>query len=658
MPSGQIPTLMSENHRERAQSVLTVCGIAWGLFGVYWFITGSICSSSICLMQVTVSYLVMLLLPKVDLKLLLHFYIGSALVALTAEGLVSGQAMSETPYFLSCLVLLSAHQLGPRAAVYWSVGSIVSIMFVHFGLSPGTIPVLRVSTPLDRFLAHVVIVVLTCAFSVYAEMAARRYASSIHTISDELKDQARQLNEMVCTDTLTGLANRHQLHTHVNSLIEHCRDNNQLMAILLIDLNGFKPINDTLGHAAGDEVLRIVAERMREAVGHNCLITRLGGDEFTVVVENPKNELEVVVLAGNIVRSISRDLELDDRQVDLGASIGISIYPQHAETTDQLLSMADAAMYEAKSQRCGVRVFEEEMLKRLDRRREVDVQLRESLSQDEFSLVYQPQVRISDNRIVGMEALLRLKRDGEYIMPDEFIPQLESSGFIVEVGRWIFNEACMQVRRWQQRGYELNMSINVSPIQFHHNSFLNTVWDAIESNGIDPSLLDIEFTETVLLDDAEVAIAKIDMLRESGISISIDDFGTGYSSLAYLKSLPISRLKIDRSFIKDYPSNDDGIIASTIIALAHNLGMTVIAEGVDSEAQLEFLRKNGCEEYQGYLFSKPLEWMACESLLIKESKSLEGAVYAESIECGVLVPSESTLQVDREAYSSTASLSD
>lgn len=621
MPSGQIPHVLSENHRDRAQSVLTLCGIAWGVFGVYWFVTGRICSSSICLVQVVASYLIMMLLPKFDLKLLLHSYIGSALFALVAESFISGQSLSETPYFLSCLVLLAAQQLGPRAAIHWSGASVLAILFVHFGLSDGTIPVMRDTTPFDRFLAHVAIVVWTCVLSVLAETAAQRYASSIHTISDELKDQARQLNEMVCTDALTGLANRHQLHTHLKAQIARCEETHELIAVLLIDLNGFKPINDTLGHAAGDEVLQIVAERMREAVGHNCLITRLGGDEFTVVVENPKNELEVVVLAGNIVRSISRDLELNERQVDLGASIGISIYPEHGQTTDQLLSMADAAMYEAKSQRCGVRVFEDEMLRRLDRRREVDVQLRESLTQDEFSLVYQPQVRISDNKIVGMEALLRLKRDGEFVYPDEFIPQLESSGFIVEVGRWILNEACLQVRRWQQRGYNLKMSVNVSPIQFHHNGFLDTVWDAIETNGIDPSLLDIEFTETVLLDDTEIAISKIDMLRESGISISIDDFGTGYSSLAYLKSLPISRLKIDRSFIKDYPKGDDGIIASTIISLAHNLGMTVIAEGVDSKPQLEFLRKSGCEEYQGYLFSRPLEWMQCESLLIEHSKS-------------------------------------
>ncbi len=605
--------------------MLTVCGVAWGAVGIYWFLTGRIFASSIGLAQIVVSYLVMTLIPRVNHRVLLHLYLGGTLVAMTVEALTSGQGSSEAPYFLACIVLIAANQLGPKAALCWASAAVLSVLFIHYGFTAEGLPLLRTPSKTDHLVAHVAIIGFVCTFSVFAEVSAREYAKSVNTISVELQDQARKLNELVCTDPLTGLPNRHQLHTHIESSLIRARDNDQILAVLLIDLNGFKPINDTLGHAAGDEVLRIVADRLRDAVSHNCLITRLGGDEFTVVVDNPKNELEVVVLGANIVRSISRDLELENRQVDLGASVGVAIYPRHAETTDQLLSMADAAMYEAKARQCGVRVFEEEMFERLDRKREVDIQLQESLSQDEFSLVYQPQVRISDGRIVGMEALLRLNRDGEFVMPTEFVPQLESSRFIVEVGRWILNEACLQARRWQQRGYNLCISINVSPIQFQHGSFIDTVWDAIENNGIPPSLVDIELTETVLVHDTEATIAKLDMLRESGVSISIDDFGTGYSSLAYLKSMPISRLKIDRSFIKDIPEEDDGMISSTIISLAHNLGMTVIAEGVDCEAQLEFLREQGCEEYQGYHFSRPLDWMACESLLIKHFSPLAKA---------------------------------
>ena len=393
--------------------------------------------------------------------------------------------------------------------------------------------------------------------------------------------------------------------------------NGTRVAILLLDLDGFKKINDRHGHAAGDQVLREVASRLADAVratdGH---IARLGGDEFTVLLENLPDDFAAVLTGGKIVRSISRDYRYQGRDLKLGASVGVATYPKDGKSLDELISYADAAMYSAKANRLGVQLYIPSMTEESRRVQEMVSQLAGAINRDEFNLVYQPQIDIRTKRIVGMESLLRWDRNGtEIVSPAEFISHLEDSGSIIEVGRWVLEQSCRQAKLWSEANTPVRVSVNVSTVQFRTSAFLDDVWNAIEVTGLDPALLDLELTETVFLDEPDQAIANIDFLRETGVSISIDDFGTGYSSLAYLKALPINRLKIDRSFIKDIPHNDDGMIAETVVNLAHNLGMSVLAEGVDSEAQLEFLRHRKCDEYQGYLFSRPVSGADASEIL-------------------------------------------
>jgi diguanylate cyclase (GGDEF)-like protein len=386
--------------------------------------------------------------------------------------------------------------------------------------------------------------------------------------------------------------------------------------VLFLDLDRFKDINDSLGHAAGDRILRAAAVRLQETVGQHHTVARLGGDEFTVVLENLDTPEDADRVAREVIMSFEAPLLLDDRQeVAVSPSIGISLYPDHAQVPTELLKQADTAMYQAKA--AGRRTFmryDDAMDVAIRQRATLSGSLRKVLDRGELRLVFQPRLALATSAITGVEALLRWTSDehGE-IPPTEFIPLAEESGLILEMGEWVLREACLALRRWQQHGLQdLTMAVNVSVLQLLRGDFPDVVRRVLDDTGVKPESLELELTESVLMANAEQTAAKLQAFRELGVALAIDDFGTGYSSLAYLKRLPITTIKIDKAFIGDLTHDpEDAAITSTVITMAHSLGLNVVAEGVETEAQMQFLARHHCNEIQGFWLSQPLEAHAC-----------------------------------------------
>ena len=433
-------------------------------------------------------------------------------------------------------------------------------------------------------------------------------------VQEQLREKANELNELAKYDPLTGLANRHSFQDQLERALARSLRTEHEVALLLIDLDGFKEINDTMGHPYGDRVLEEVAERLRGVIRDGDTVARIGGDEFTVIVNHIKNDLDISLVAGRIRRAIGQPFELDDKKVLLGASIGAAVCPRHTQKLDELLAFADTAMYVAKSQGVGVELYSSDMTTEIIDRRAMELNLQQAWDRKEFHLEYQPQVSAA-GVATGVEALLRWNNDGRPVSPMEFVPHLEQSGDIVKVGRWVIHEACHQAMRWHDEGIPITVSVNISSVQFSDPDFVDSVWEALDSSGLPGKYLDLELTESVLIQDVQTTANRLTLVKETGATISIDDFGTGYSSLAYLRHLPIDRLKIDRTFVKDIPDGDDGTIASSVIVLARSLGMEVLAEGIETQEQLDFLNAQGCDQYQGYYFSRPLKPDACEEFL-------------------------------------------
>ena len=345
------------------------------------------------------------------------------------------------------------------------------------------------------------------------------------------------------------------------------------------------------------------------AFGDRSDVARLGGDEFCIIYPQLRGREQAEAIASDICKVLTRRYLLDEAEFPLGVSVGYAFCPDHTQTDCDLLAFADTAMFHAKEHRLGHVCYETEMTNRLVEYRKVQEHLSHALERSEFFLVYQPQVDVHFEEVTGVEALLRWRHDGEVVPPQRFIQLLEESGEIIPVGKWIIHEACRQLAEWTSAGYDIKIAVNISTLQFKDEDFCQSVADSIEEWRVDPGMLDFEVTEGLLIDDIGQAVARLNTIKEMGISISIDDFGTGYSSFAYLRQLPIDRLKIDRAFIKDIPETDDGQIASTVIVLAKALGLKVLAEGVETEAQLAFLKERDCDEYQGFYLSRPVSAM-------------------------------------------------
>jgi diguanylate cyclase (GGDEF)-like protein/PAS domain S-box-containing protein len=446
----------------------------------------------------------------------------------------------------------------------------------------------------------------------------------LRDISERKRDEARIVH-MAHHDTLTGLPNRSLIGDRLEQTILLAEREKQQLLVAFVDLDSFKLVNDSLGHAAGDELLKVVAARMVECLRRSDTVGRFGGDEFVLVLPQGQvvdGAVEAAGLLEKILSAVVRPIALEGQQVQVSCSIGVAMYPRDGRDGGTLLMNADAAMYRAKELgKNNVQFYAQEMNASLEEKLALMEGLRQAVDNDELRLVYQPKVDLASGQVFGVEALLRWHHpERGMVRPDHFIPLAEESGSIVAIGEWVLREACRQARRWQDAGMApLVVSVNVSPRQFDDRRLVARVADALGDAGLEARWLELEVTESLIMRDVQQAIDKMRELEAMGIGLSIDDFGTGYSSLAALKSFPISRLKIDKSFVRDLAhSSDDQAIARAIISLSHQLQMRVIAEGVETEQQRAFLAQYGCDEMQGYLFSKPVPPEDIPALLARQ----------------------------------------
>ena len=411
-------------------------------------------------------------------------------------------------------------------------------------------------------------------------------------------------------DALTELPNRTLLQDRLAKALAGARRRKDKVALLFLDLDRFKIINDSLGHSCGDLLLQGVAERLKKWARELDTVARLGGDEFLIVLTSVKDVADAAVAADRIVKSMTAGFVVQGHPLSISCSLGISVFPEHGADGDTLIKNADAAMYCAKENgRNNFRFFTEEMNAQVAERLTLENSLRLALDKKELFLVYQPQMDIATGRITGLEALLRWQHpELGLVPPDKFIRIAENSGLIMPIGEWVLRTACSQARTWQDEGLPaVPVAVNVSAVQFRQEGFRELIRRVLHETGLAPQYLELELTESLLLSSADVTFSVLQELKALGLKLAIDDFGTGYSSLSYLKQFPVSKLKIDRSFVRDIAVNpDDAAITTAVISMAKSLNLTVIAEGVENEAQMSFLRAHQCDEIQGYYFSKPL----------------------------------------------------
>lgn len=435
----------------------------------------------------------------------------------------------------------------------------------------------------------------------------------------ERKKAEERMRHMAQHDALTGLPNRLSLLVRLAQLLPEARRHEWKVAIMFIDLDRFKIINDTLGHQIGDEMLREVACRLSTVTRGTDFVARLGGDEFVIILPGITTPADAAIVASKVIGTLSTPIRAGEHELHTTPSIGISVFPDDGPDGDTILKNADTAMYHAKAAgRNNYQFFADEMNQAAAERLNIEHKLRHAISRNELSLAFQPQFSARCGAPTGVEALVRWHHptDGQ-ISPGRFIPVAEETGMIVEIGDWVLVNACREMQRWINAGLPpLRIAVNVSARQLRRRDFCETVAGALAESGLDPELLELEITESAVMENPHEAIDILERLGRMGVTLAIDDFGTGYSSLAYLKLFPIDHLKIDRSFVADIETDlNDRAIALGTIALAHSLGLNVIAEGVENEDQLELLRTNGCDEIQGFLLSKPLNSAAAFAFL-------------------------------------------
>jgi len=431
-------------------------------------------------------------------------------------------------------------------------------------------------------------------------------------------------------DALTGLSNRVRLNEELDRALTRVK-RGEIIAAHLLDLDHFKNVNDTLGHPAGDKLLTMVADRLRSAVRETDTVARMGGDEFAIVQVDIGQAAEASLLALRIIDSISAPYDIDGNSVIIGTSVGIAIGPTDGTSPDQLMRSADLALYRAKADGRGSHsFFEADMDTQVQERRAIECDLRKALIAGEFELYYQPVINLQRNEVTGVEALIRWRHPQKgLILPATFIPVAEEIGFIIPLGEWVLRTACAAAVNWPDH---IRVSVNLSPLQFKNQAIVQAVVGALAVSGLPSERLELEITETVLLQDTETTLATLYELRALGVRIAIDDFGTGYSSLSYLQSFPFDKIKIDRSFVKDINEGLGSLnIVRAVAALANGLGIATTAEGVETPEQFETVKSEGCTEIQGFLFSHPLPGAEIERLLLsncKDAKSKNGSVAA------------------------------
>ncbi len=433
------------------------------------------------------------------------------------------------------------------------------------------------------------------------------------------KHAEKSLKHLAHHDTLTNLPNRLLLDARMEHAIKHARRNQGRLALLFLDLDNFKHINDSLGHMTGDRLLQQVTGRLLSITREDDTIARLGGDEFVLLMEEVRDTADIISLAQKILDKLNERFEINGQSIFVGGSIGISLYPQDGETAETLLKNADAAMYRTKDEgRNSYNFYTREMTASAYDRITLEGSLRRAIEQDELMVYYQPQKSLATDRYVGLEALVRWQHPEQGTLPPaRFLPVAEASGLIVPLGNWVLKSACRQMVEWQRIGLPIDtVSVNLAGKQIRRDDLVESIANVLDETGCRPEWLELEVTEGFIMSEIHASIDALRQLRDMGIKLAIDDFGTGYSSLSYLKKLPIHRLKIDRSFVQDLADdNDDVAIVKAIVSLGHSLQLEIIAEGVETPYQENFLRQLGCEMGQGYLYSQPLPSAQVELLV-------------------------------------------
>lgn len=478
-----------------------------------------------------------------------------------------------------------------------------------------------------KWLAVLVIIVSLAVFAIALIVSMLDVRTS--RLSNSLDDANNELIKLALQDNLTRIPNRVLLGDRLEQAIHRAERNNNEFAVLFLDLDGFKAINDMHGHHVGDLLLKDVANRLLVNKREGDTAARLGGDEFVLLLE-PSSPESSAVFAQRLIDSIEQPYEASNTPLHISTSVGIAIYPQDGKTEHELMVNADAAMYHAKKQgRNGYCFFEHGMNADVHLQMQMQQNLRHAVTRNELVLHYQPKFIAPNGPMTGFEALLRWQSpDHGFLPPDRFLPLAESSGLIVPIGNWVIDEACRQMKAWQDQGHhDWSMAINLSAVQLEHSSLVNVVRDALKKHSLTPSHLVLEITETTAMRNAEASLKVLNKLSALGVSISIDDFGTGYSSLLYLKRLPANELKIDRGFITELAQdNDDEAIIQAIIALGKTLGMRIVAEGVETAEQQELLTQLGCNTLQGYLLARPAPPEALLEKIAHMTKRTESAL--------------------------------
>ncbi|MDG1709326.1 MAG: EAL domain-containing protein [Emcibacteraceae bacterium] len=439
----------------------------------------------------------------------------------------------------------------------------------------------------------------------------KHYTVLFRNVSEQYEAE-KLIRHMAWHDSLTGLANRNLLSERLDEALKLATRLHKKVAVMILDLDKFKPVNDLHGHATGDRLLKVVAERLLQCAREVDTVARLGGDEFAIIFTNIEDDNNIVNIADRIIESIQQPTDVDGNIIQIGTSIGISFYPQDADTPAELIRMADVALYQAKEDgRRMYRLFDQQMDADTKAQKQIEMDLNKALENDELLLHYQPQVDAKTLKLVGAEALIRWQHpENGMISPYSFIPIAELCGLMIPIGQWVLNTACIAAKKWQDQGLpKIRICVNISARQFHTDNFVETIEHAIKLSNLNPKWLELEITEGMVIKNADSVVTKLEGLKALGVYLSIDDFGTGYSSLAYLKRFPVNKLKIDQSFIRNiHEDQDDAAITDAVIRLGHSLGLTVVGEGVETEEHDKILREKGCDVFQGYHFCRPIEY--------------------------------------------------
>ena len=456
------------------------------------------------------------------------------------------------------------------------------------------------------------------------DMKIIQYSSDQIAMAIKRKVDDIKIHKQAHYDDLTGLTNKALFHDRLDQAIHNAERKDEVLAILFIDLDNFKYVNDSMGHSIGDKLLKIIGNKLIESTRKSDTVSRWGGDEFTILLPNIKRLSGLYKLCDRILNTHLNNIIIEGQELHITASIGIALFPQDGTTPDVLIKNADAAMYKSKDLgKNQFHLYKPDMNEEVMERLNVETNLFRAIKNEEFQIVYQPQLSLKSNKIVGFEALVRWNQpDMGVLAPYKFIPIAEETNLIIPLGEWIIKKVCEQAKKWHDMGFNLNAGINISAKQFNQDKIVEVIKNTISNTGINPNLIELELTESIIMKNVKRTLKICTKLKKMGVNISVDDFGTGYSSLSYLKHFPIDKLKIDQSFISNLGDHDgdDAKIANLVIDLGHKLGLDVVAEGVETQNQIDFLRKYACDEIQGFILSKPLEINEFEKLVKEHSK--------------------------------------